>query len=176
MSTRTCKVGIHGRNHEEFQDQDFEVIREAHIEAIKMMSQTRPGHFERLERENPGIELITRLYTGNFGEGHHPSPAEFAGQVIPVMGNLRDFCVKFEVHNEPNHVARYEGWGSTDEDAADFNRWFLEVYDRLKQAHPWASIGFPGLAMPHFGHRDRDWLRICRPAIQRADWLGVHCY
>jgi hypothetical protein len=73
-------------------------------------------------------------------------------------------------------MQRYEGWGATDDDARDFNSWFLEVYSRLKDAHPWASIGFPGLALPHFGHRDWEWLEICRPAIQRADWLGVHCY
>ena len=176
MSTRTCKVGIHGRNHEDWGDLDFQVLRDARVEVVKAMSQTRPQYFERAKRENDRIEIITRLHGDGFGAGSHPSPEAFAGQMIPIMANLRDFCVKFEVHNEPNHVARYEGWGATDEDARDFNNWFLQVYGRLKDAHPWASIGFPGLALPHFGHRDWEWLNICRPAIQQADWLGVHCY
>ncbi len=176
MSTRTCKVGIHGRNHEEWQELDFQVLRDSGIEVVKAMSQTRPHHFERMKRENPNIEIITRLHGDGFGVGSHPSPGQFAGQMIPVMANLRPFCTKFHVHNEPNHVARYEGWGNTDGDAQSFNAWFLEVYQRLKEAHPWASIGFPGLALPHFGHRDWQWLDICRPAIERADWLGVHCY
>lgn len=176
MSTRTCKVGIHGRNHPEWHDIDFQVLREGKIEVVKAMSQTKPHHFERMKRENPGIEVITRLHGDGFGVGHHPTPDQFANQMIPVMANLKPFCQKFHVHNEPNHMHRYEGWGSTDEDAADFNAWFLEVYNRLKNAHPWASIGFPGLALPHFGHRDWQWLDICRPAIERADWLGVHCY
>lgn len=176
MSTRTCKVGVDGRNSPEFHEEDFAVIRDARLEVIKMMSQTKPQHFERIKRENPNIETITRLHGDGFGTGGHPSPQQFANQMIPLMANLKDYCIKYQVHNEPNHVARYEGWGASDEDAANFNAWFLEVYDRLKNAHPWASIGFPGLAVPYFGHRDRDWLRICRPAIQKADWLGVHCY
>ncbi len=176
MSTRTCRVGIHGRNNESWGDLDFQILREARVETVKAMSQTRPQHFERMKRENEDIEIITRLHGEGFGVGSHPSPQAFAGQMIPVMAHLRDYCVKFEVHNEPNHLHRYEGWGATDEDARDFNGWFLEVYKRLKDAHPWASIGFPGLALPHFGHRDWQWLEICRPAIQQADWLGVHCY
>jgi hypothetical protein len=49
----------------------------------------------------------------------------------------------------------------------------LEAYDRLKQTCPWAELGFPGLAIPH---RDLEWVEICRPAVEKADWLGVHCY
>ncbi len=75
--------------------------------------------------------------------------------MIPVMADLKPYCTKFHIHNEPNHRDRYEGWSPTDDDARDFNAWFLDVYRRLKEAHPWASIGFPGLALPHFGHRDR---------------------
>lgn len=176
MSIRTCKVGIHGRNHEEWQDLDFQVLREAGVEVIKAMSQTRPHHFERMKRENPNVEIITRLHGDGFGTGHHPGPAQFAGQMIPVMANLRPYCTKFHVQNEPNHVQLYEGWGPTDDDARSFNTWFLEVYQRLKEAHPWASIGFPGLAVGDADHRESAWLRICRPAIERADWLGAHCY
>ncbi len=177
MTTRTCKVGIHGRNHEEWHDIDYQVLRDAGVEVVKAMSQTRPHHFERMKRELPNVEIITRLWGGDkFGVGHHPSAAEFAGQMIPTMTNLKPYCTKFHIHNEPNHVERKEGWSSSDEDARSFNAWFIEAYRRLKDAHPWASIGFPGLALPDGGHRDRAWLDICRPAIQMADWLGVHCY
>jgi hypothetical protein len=80
------------------------------------------------------------------------------------------------VGNEPNHVARYEGWGPDDADAEAFNTWFIEVYDLLKAAHPWAELGFPALATPNSYHRDHAWLELTRPAIDKADWLGVHCY
>ena len=171
---RTCRVGVHGRNDVEFYEADYNAIRTAKIETIKMMSQTRLDHFIRLRAENPNVEFITRLYDGpNFGVHGHPNPDDFARRMIPVMNQLRSYCVKFEIHNEPNHMDRIEGWGDRDEDARDFNTWFLRAYTILKQQCPWAQLGFPGLAIPH---RDIEWIDLCRPAIQQADWLGVHCY
>lgn len=174
--SRTCRVGVHGRNHPDFHDLDFQVLREAKVEAVKMMSQTKPAMFERIKRELPAAELITRLHEDRIGSGHHPSPQDYVTKMIPILTMLQPYCEKFHITNEPNHVHRYEGWGSTDEDAKNFNQWFLEVYDRLKQAHPWAKLGFPGLAVPDFLHRDRHWLGICAEAVETADWLGVHCY
>jgi hypothetical protein len=176
MVTRTCHVGVHGRNQERWADLDYQVVREANLEAVKMMSLSVPDVFERLKRENPDLEIITRLYDDRISAGGHPTAQEFAEKMMPIMRALQPYCVKFQIHNEPNHRDRIEGWGATDEDAQSFGQWFLQVYDRLKSACPWASLGFPGLAIPTFIHRDRDWLRICRPAVERADWLGVHCY
>ncbi|RME47315.1 MAG: hypothetical protein D6796_07815, partial [Caldilineae bacterium] len=175
MSIRVCRVGLNGRNADFFDELDYRVIQTARIETVKMMSHTNPAVFARLKQENPKLEIITRLFDDRI-QYSHPTPAEFADRMIPVMRTLRPYCHKFQVVNEPNHHQRYEGWGDTDADAKDFNAWFLEVYDRLKNACPWASLGFPGLAMPDAAHRDRAWLNICRPAIERADWLGVHCY
>ncbi len=171
---RSCRVGVHGRNDTDFHENDYQAIREAEIEAIKMMSQTRVAVFKRLKADNPKIETITRLYDGpTFGTHGHPTPEDFARRMIPTMRELRPYCTKFEVHNEPNHLDRIEGWGDTDEDAQDFNTWFLRVYDILKEYCPWAQLGFPGLAIPH---RDIEWIEICAPAVEKSDWLGVHCY
>ncbi len=171
---RTCRVGAHGRNDAEFYDADYAAVREAGIETLKMMSHTRLDHFKKFKAAIPNLEFITRLYDGpNFGAHGHPSPEDFAGRMLPVMRPLQPYCVKFEIHNEPNHMARIEGWGDRDEDARDFYAWFLRAYAVLKQQCPWAQLGFPGLAIPH---RDIDWLELCRPAVQQADWLGVHCY
>jgi len=169
-------VGVHGRNHEIFHDIDFQVIRDARAEVVKMMSQTGVEAFERIKHENPGIEIITRLYDGRMNKAGHPTPAEFAAEMIPIMKRLQPYCTKFQVANEPNHLKRIEGWGPTNEDAQSFNQWFLEVYDLLKAACPWASLGFPGLAVPLVAHGGKAWVDACRPAVQRADWLGVHCY
>lgn len=173
---RTCKVGVHGRNADRFEDADYQVIRDAKIEVLKMMSLTNVEVFQRLKAENPNLEIITRLHHPGFNTGGHPSPEEFVNAMAPVIGQLQPHCNQFQVHNEPNHVHRYEGWGNTDDDARNFNDWFLDVYNRLKQVHPWASFGFPGLAVPDPLHRDKAWLQLCRPAIERADWLGCHCY
>jgi hypothetical protein len=172
---RTCRVGVHGRNNEDFKDLDFQVIRESKAEVVKMMSHSKPSVFEEIKKIDANIEIITRLHDDRI-HYDHPSAAEFAEKMIPVMAKLKPYCRKFQIANEPNHRDKYEGWGKTDDDARDFNQWFIRVCDRLKDAHPWAEIGFPGLAVPHYGHRDRDWLQICREAVLRADWLGVHCY
>jgi hypothetical protein len=176
MSTRTCRVGVHGRNQEIFHDIDYQVLREAKAEVVKMMSHSRPEVFRRIREENPDTEIITRLYDDRMNTGGHPTPREFADKMIPIMRALQPYCTKFQIHNEPNHAAGIEGWGPTKEHAEDFNRWFLEVYSLLKEACPWASLGFPGLAIPNHLHKDRIWLEACREAIQRADWLGVHSY
>jgi hypothetical protein len=171
---RSCRVGVHGRNDTEFYEADYNAIREAKIEVLKMMSHTQVEHFKNLQAQNPGLEFITRLYDeGNFGVHGHPHPEDFAQRMIRAMNQLQPYCAKFEIHNEPNHMDRIEGWGDTDEDARNFNTWFLRVYDVLKRQCPWAQLGFPGLAIPH---RDLEWTDLCRPAIEQADWLGVHCY
>lgn len=171
--SRQCRVGVHGRNDHQYPGRDFDLIREAKIEAIKMMSFNPPDVFHRLRDVNSDLDFVVRLYDDRMNVGYHPTPAEFADKFIPIMRQLQSYVTKFEVHNEPNHLRGIEGWGQEDHQARDFNTWFLETYNRLKQACPWASLGFPGLAIPH---RDLEWVEICRPAVNRADWLGVHCY
>ena len=41
MSTRTCRVGLHGRNQEIFHDIDYQVLGEAKAEVVKMMSHSK---------------------------------------------------------------------------------------------------------------------------------------
>lgn len=171
--SRTCRVGVHARNDVVFHDPDYAIIRDAKIETIKMMSQSSVDVFKRLKQEHSDIELITRLYDDRFGKHGHPSPEEFAQRMVPIMKQLQPYSIKYEVHNEPNHLHRIEGWGETDDDARDFNQWFLRTYDILKSQCPWAQLGYPGLAIPH---RDLEWVEVTRPAVEKSDWLGVHCY
>jgi hypothetical protein len=174
--TRTVRIGLNGRNEADFTELDYQLIRTARIETLKMISLTEPKVFAQVRQENPELEFIVRLYDDRMGVNGHPTPAEYAGKMIPLMQRLQPYVTKFEVGNEPNHFQRYEGWGPEDADAGDFNAWFLEVYELLKAAHPWAELGFPALGTPDSVHRDRAWLEINRPAIEQADWLGVHCY
>lgn len=174
MRQARARVGVHGRNDHEFGGRDFDLMREAGIESVKVMSFHPVQMFFDLLEMNPDLGIIVRLYDGRMGPGRrHPTPGEFAETFVPVIRALPSFVVKFEVHNEPNHLAGIEGWGQEDEDAADFCGWFLEVYDRLKEGCPGAQLGFPGLAIPH---RDLEWLEVCRQAVERADFLGCHSY
>ena len=175
MTNQRTRIGLHGRNDYQFPEPDYELIRRARIETLKMMSLTQPGVFERIRREMPGMEFIVRLYDDRMGEASHPTPQQFVDKMVPIIRSLRPFATKFEIHNEPNHYARIEGWGATDANAKDFAAWYSQVLAKLRQACPGAKFGFPGLG-PHYPHRDLEWLTICRQAILASDWLGCHCY
>lgn len=180
-STRSVRIGIHGRNDPwqagEYPDSDYQMAKRANLEAFKGFSYTKLSAYQRLKKENPGLEITIRLDWGErVNTGGHPTPEEMRDKFVPIMNQLRSVCERYEVLNEPNHVDLIGGWGPTDEHAKDFNTWFLKVYDLLKSACSWAKIGFPGLAVPEYPHRDQSWIKICKDAIERADWLGVHCY
>ena len=171
-----CRIGVCGRNDYTFYDPDYEAIRIARLETLKMMSQTEIAVYRRVREINPDMEFIVRLYDDRLRDGRRVTPQQFVERMAPIIQQLRPWAVKFEIHNEPNHVDGKEGWGPSDEMARDFNAWYLEVLRRLRQIAPWGQFGFPGLAVPDFIHRDKAWLEICRPAIEASDWLGVHCY
>jgi N-acetyl-anhydromuramyl-L-alanine amidase AmpD len=173
MADRTCRIGLHGRNDEFFEEADYQVIREAHIETLKMMSLTHPAVFKRIRNEHPNLEFIVRLHDDRMGRGHHPTAQQFAERMAPLIKSLQPYASKFEIHNEPNHQDRIEGWGDTDDHARDFDQWYQRVFTLLKRECPWALLGFPGLAIPH---RDREWLEICRTSVEMSDFLGVHAY
>lgn len=175
MALHTTRVGVHARNATRFTDQDYALVSRAQIDTIKMMSMTEPAVYDRLRQSRPGIEFIVRLYDDRLNETSRPSPAEFVSRMVPIIQTLRRYTDKFEIHNEPNHVKRIEGWGSSDENARSFRVWYQEVLSRLKAACPWAKFGFPGLAL-NAPHRDLPWLEICKQEIQASDWLGCHCY
>jgi N-acetyl-anhydromuramyl-L-alanine amidase AmpD len=175
MPKHRTRVGLHARNDVRFPDPDFDLVRRARIETMKMMSHTDVGVFDRLRRENPDLEFIVRLYDDRLRFDSRPSPADFVAKMVPIIQRLRPYATKYEIHNEPNHVDGIEGWGPTDQHARSFLSWYMQVLPALKQACPWASFGFPGLAL-NYPHRDMEWLDICRDAIVASDWLGCHCY
>ncbi len=175
MPKHRTRVGLHARNDRYFTNRDYELVNQARIETLKMMSHTDVSVFERLRREHSRLEFIVRLYDDRLGKNSRPTPAQFAARMIPIMRNLRPYAVKFEIHNEPNHAAGVEGWGSSDDHARSFNSWYWQVLTSLRRACPWAQLGFPGLALNN-PHRDLDWLRICKSSIEASHWLGCHCF
>ncbi|MFQ6016058.1 MAG: hypothetical protein ACE5NP_11525, partial [Anaerolineae bacterium] len=146
------RVGLHARNDFVWTKTDYKIFREAKIETLKTMGHTGLEEYKRVRKEFPQMELIVRLYDYRFGgdehKGYHPSPEEFAARMVPIIKQLRPYAVKFEIHNEPNHLRRYEGWGQEDHLARDFREWYRRVLRVLKGQCSWASFGFPGLAVP----------------------------
>jgi len=177
---RTARVGLNARNAQTFKEKDFALLETARIETLKTMSFTKRSEYEKARQRLPDLEFICRLWDDRFGtaggRGVHPTPQQFCERQIPVMKELRGLVEKFEIHNEPNHVERYEGWGPEDEQARDFREWYQAVLSILRREVPWAKLGFPGLAVPEVDHRDLQWLEICKDVILASDWLGVHCY
>jgi hypothetical protein len=166
------RIGLHARNGE-FEPTDFDMIAAAGIETLFIMSNLSTATVAKIRELYPGLELICRLYDDRMGVNYHPSPEEFVDKMIPIIAQLSPYCQKFQIHNEPNHPAGYEGWWPDDASAADFSAWLMRVLDHLRGGYPKMSYGFPGLAIPH---RDIEWLRVCWQAIYACDWLGAHCY
>jgi hypothetical protein len=175
MAKHRTRVGLHARNAVHFTEHDYQLMRRAKIETLKMMSFTDINVYQRLRQENPNIQFIVRLYDERITRDSRPSPAAFVSRMAPIIRRLRPYTVSFEIHNEPNHVTGLEGWGPSDDNARAFQAWYLQVLSQMKKACPWAEFGFPGLALNH-PHRDLAWLDICRNAILASDWLGCHCY
>lgn len=168
-------VGVHGRNDHEFQPADYQAILQAKIELVKVMNFTSvavAGHF-------PHCKFVVRLWDGGFGKGHvRPSPETFVDHVYMGLEAWLPYTEYFEIHNEPNipdSEKHGEGFGPTEQDAYDFQDWFLEVLGLLRQRYPEVKFGFPGLCPVGLAN-DMEWLIWCQTAISAADWLGVHCY
>lgn len=167
------KVGLHARNDQKFTAVDWAILEQARIEAIKTLSLTVDSEYAEIRLRWPDMLIIERLYADM--RGGPPSPSQFVADHAARMIDRRDQfgVVDFEIHNEPNHLERIEGWGQTRGDAVAFSAWFIQVVDRLRQEVPGVRLGFPGLAVPH---QDLEWLEWARPAIETADWLGCHVY
>ena len=58
MALHRTRVGLHARNDVRFPEHDYEMIRRARIETLKMMSFTDLSVFQRLRRENADVEFI----------------------------------------------------------------------------------------------------------------------
>jgi hypothetical protein len=175
MAKHRTRVGVHARNDTRFTEGDYGLVRSARIETLKTMSLTERGVYQRLRNENPDLEFIVRLFDDRVRNRSRPDPASFVQRMAPIVDQLRPFCTKFEIHNEPNLASGLEGWGASDADARSFLAWYMHVLQALRRACPWAKFGFPGLA-PNGPHRDLEWLGICGEAVRASDWLGCHCY
>ncbi len=175
MAKHRTLVGLHARNSQFFTEPDYAVVGRARIETLKVMSHVSVQVFDRLRRQYPKLEFIVRLFDDRIGRGSHPEPNGFVARMVPLINALKPYATKYEIHNEPNHADRIEGWGPGDAQARSFSNWYLTVLAALKQACPWALFGFPGLALNH-PHRDMEWLTICQDAVNASDFLGCHCY
>lgn len=179
-----CLIGLHGRADGELQDLDFDVLRQARVEAVKLTSDATAESVRRLREWSPDVFILVRAFMPFEvnGQTRLITPREFYELTAPNVARLYDFDpgVRYiELHNEPN--LRGEGLGSSWADGRGFADWFLEVLDFYRARFPEALFGFPGLspgpALAAAGRADSDtFLAQAEAAAQAADWIGVHAY
>jgi hypothetical protein len=166
-----------------FEEADYSVIDTAHVEMVKLLAPSN-------EAQGQGPDIAQRLISqGQFvmarlfeKPGNRVmSAAEFASSVAQGFEQLYNVGVRyFEIHNEPN--LPQEGLGVSWASGSEFGNWFTAVYNALKSRHADAKLGYPGLSPqfnnPAFPPETDIWkfLEGSEAAIQRADWIGVHCY
>lgn len=172
-----CLIGVHGRADGPLLEPDFPVIRDARMEAVKLLSNAPPDNVKRLLKINKDMFVLVRLFAGF--RDRQVSSADFVSWVEADVQQLYSQGVRyFEVHNEPN--LQIEGWQHSWQDGHQFADWFLEVVERLKSHYPEALFGYPGLSPGHEipGQRMDSWvfLQQSEAAAMASDWIGCHCY
>lgn len=172
-----CLVGLHGRADGPLLDPDIPLIKNARIEAVKLLSNAPPEDVDRLLKLDPEMFIMARLFA-SFRD-RVVSAADFTSWIEHDMGELYERGVRFfEIHNEPN--LQYEGWHNSWPDGHQFGHWFLELVERLQSKYSKAKFGYPGLSPggPISGQRMDSWtfLEQSDEAARSADWIGCHCY
>lgn len=172
-----CLVGVHCRADGPMFDQDFIAVEVSRVEAVKLLTTSRPENIDRLRQINGRMFIVVRMHA-DFSNRVVRSD-EFARWMEGDMAAFYDKGVRyFEVHNEPNLAP--EGWGASWHDGRDFDAWFLDVVGRLRARFPEARFGYPGLSpggdVPGLRMNSNAFMSGSDNAIRRADWVGVHCY
>lgn len=171
------RAGVHLPNDGRMTDQDLQLV--AGLPLVKGLLRLDVNWGEVDWRElawhlRDDCTVILRLFFPGKLE-----PREFVARATrklrPVLAVLGNRQVLIEIHNEPNHAEGIEGWGASREDAWDFVPWYAIVYGGLVHAG-FHGLGFPGLAVGEWVHKERTWAEECRQLIRASDWVGCHAY
>jgi len=177
-------IGLHGRSDGELKAPDYDVVRAARLEAVKLTSHATPATLVKLRQINPDMFVIMRPmvdFRAHLG-GRAVSPQDFVTWTVDDLDRLisyDDRLLYIEIHNEPN--VTLEGLGVNWQDGYGFGDWFLTVMDLYRRRFPNALFGFPGLSPgPTSDAQGRlsseIFIEQAAHAAQQADWVGLHSY
>jgi hypothetical protein len=177
-------IGLHGRSDGELQTPDYEVVRAAHLEAVKLTTHATPATVDKLRKINPNMFIMLRPMV-DFRQGQSVravAPKDFVNWTADDLDRLlsHDQTLRYvEIHNEPN--VTLEGLGTNWKDGYEFGDWFLTVLSLFRRRFPNALFGFPGLSpgptSDAQGRLSSDiFLQQATTAAQQADWVGLHAY
>ena len=173
-------IGLHGRNDYTWHEADFNMIEAAQIEGVSFMGHTDTQSFSTFSQRYPNVPIITRLYDVNlqnayFNQGKRPEAERYAEVMSNYIRNLSPYCQIFRIHNEPNHVNKYEGWSPSQTDAEDFAEWYRRVLNSFRASFPDYKFIFPNLAQGDI-HGDLNWINVCAGAIDMSDAYSTSNY
>jgi hypothetical protein len=172
-----CLVGAHGKARGRLDDLDVEMIRAAHLEALKINLSESLNTVERLKEWNPSLFLVVRV-TMDFS-GQKVDSKMFTDQVESEIGRFYRAGIRyFELHSNAN--LQVEGWQRSWSGGAEFATWLQNVSRRLKSLFPDISLGFPGISpgdtVSGWRANAEQFIRDAEPAVHELDWCGVNCY
>jgi len=177
-------IGLHGRSDGELQGPDYEVVRAARLEAVKVTTHATHTSVDQLRQINPNMFIMLRPYV-DFRQGKGVrvvSPDDFVHWTVDDLDRLLSYdpTLRYvEIHNEPNVTV--EGLGTNWQDGYEFGDWFLAVLDLYRRRFPNALFGFPGLSPgPTSDSQGRLsselFIQQAAKAAQQADFVGIHAY
>lgn len=172
--------GLHMRADGHSGSIDFNCLREAKLNAAKIMTNTG---FEELHAiisgGVPAGQIVLRLFADFRDRIIHP--LDFYDWQRAWLGEFYRTGGRYvEVHNEPNLTV--EGLGTSWPDPEGWRVWYQAVAQRIRIEFPTLLIGWPGLS-PKSTNSDA-WIAdaLFDQALQTAigsglvDWVGRHCY
>lgn len=177
------KIGLHTGAGGWSPSEEIAEFADLRPEVIKTMSHHRPEDVAALAAAHPAASWIVRVFL-SMG-GRNVSPQQFLNDTLGDLRRTLDLLagkdVVIELHNEPN--LRSEGLDSSWANGSGFNTWYLDLFNRYRQALPGRQFIFPGLS-PGFayeqnGERRQEHVSFwqqCRPAIEASAGLGIHLY
>lgn len=175
--SRPSLVGINVRDDGFMYAPDFEVVRRAQIEAVKIQESTPTKVIQRLQMMRNDMFIVARLA---FDLGQTAiSSSEWAARIMPDLARLYDLGIHYyEIHQSPN-LQTY-GWNYSWHSGGGFARWWLDVVHRLRDRYPEAKFGFPGVSPGGQVEGQRldakTFMEQADDAVHVADWVGVNCF
>lgn len=173
-----CLVGVNGRVGGAMTDADWDVLQQAKVEAVLLQADTATAEdVTRMQSISRDAYVVVGLPLSN--ASRPISARSFARTAVQRLRALYDAGVRdVELGYEPNVVAG--GLGVNWMSGAEFATWFQEAVNWLRQDLPEIRVGFPGLSpgATAGGLRAESvaFLEEAAPAMEAADWIGVHCF
>ena len=123
--------------------QELDLFRSLGLSAVKLLCGVHSPKAIESFRNVGAYVLQARIVYPEINNGR--SPAQFvADRRNQIDAFIKAGLGEFELLNEPNTTR--EGFGKSWNSGDEFNRWFIEASNRLRDIFPGIRLGFPGLS------------------------------